>query len=600
MANNRNQEVEELPENKKFSREKLREALGIYEYIRPYRWSIIGGLILLFLSSIVFMIFPYLMGKMIDIAQGEDVFNGMNLQQMGLVLIVVLVTQGFVSYARVMLFARVSESGIANVRKALYEKLITLPIVFYEKNRVGELVSRITADIEKLYDAFSIVLAEFLRQIIILVTGIVLLGITTPWLTLIMLSTFPVIVIGAIFFGRYIRRLSKERQTELAEANTILSETMQSISAVKSFTNEWFETRRFGSSIDQMVGVAMKFARGRAIFAVFIVTVLFGALFFIIWQAALMVQAGTITVGNLVSFVAYTAILGGAIAGLGNFYSQILGAIGATERVREILKMESEVAARAPRSQWSLKGNIVYRDVHFRYPTREDIPILKGVNLEIKAGQKVALVGPSGAGKSTLIQLLQQFYDLESGDILVDGKSIFGYDLTEYRRNIAVVPQEVLLFGGTIRENILYGNPNATEAEVIEAAKQSNSWEFIESFPEQLDTVVGERGVKLSGGQRQRVAIARAILRDPEILLLDEATSSLDAESERVVQDALNVLMQGRTSIIIAHRLSTIREVDCIYVIDKGKIIERGTHEELSAIDDGAYSGLAKLQFESI
>ena len=600
MANNRNQEVEELPENKKFSREKLREALGIYEYIRPYRWSIIGGLILLFLSSIVFMIFPYLMCKMIDIAQGEDVFNGMNLQQMGLVLIVVLVTQGFVSYARVMLFARVSESGIANVRKALYEKLITLPIVFYEKNRVGELVSRITADIEKLYDAFSIVLAEFLRQIIILVTGIVLLGITTPWLTLIMLSTFPVIVIGAIFFGRYIRRLSKERQTDLAEANTILSETMQSISAVKSFTNEWFETRRFGSSIDQMVGVAMKFARGRAIFAVFIVTVLFGALFFIIWQAALMVQAGTITVGNLVSFVAYTAILGGAIAGLGNFYSQILGAIGATERVREILKMESEVAARAPRSQWSLKGNIVYRDVHFRYPTREDIPILKGVNLEIKAGQKVALVGPSGAGKSTLIQLLQQFYDLESGDILVDGKSIFGYALTEYRRNIAVVPQEVLLFGGTIRENILYGNPNATEAEVIEAAKQSNSWEFIESFPEQLDTVVGERGVKLSGGQRQRVAIARAILRDPEILLLDEATSSLDAESERVVQDALNVLMQGRTSIIIAHRLSTIREVDCIYVIDKGKIIERGTHEELSAIDDGAYSGLAKLQFESI
>ena len=568
MANNRNQEVEELPENKKFSREKLREALGIYEYIRPYRWSIIGGLILLFLSSIVFMIFPYLMGKMIDIAQGEDVFNGMNLQQMGLVLIVVLVTQGFVSYARVMLFARVSESGLANVRKALYEKLITLPIVFYEKNRVGELVSRITADIEKLYDAFSIVLAEFLRQIIILVTGIVLLGITTPWLTLIMLSTFPVIVIGAIFFGRYIRRLSKERQTELAEANTILSETMQSISAVKSFTNEWFETRRFGSSIDQMVGVAMKFARGRAIFAVFIVTVLFGALFFIIWQAALMVQAGTITVGNLVSFVAYTAILGGAIAGLGNFYSQILGAIGATERVREILKMVSEVAARAPRSQWSLKGNIVYRDVHFRYPTREDIPILKGVNLEIKAGQKVALVGPSGAGKSTLIQLLQQFYDLESGDILVDGKSIFGYDLTEYRRNIAVVPQEVLLFGGTIRENILYGNPNATEAEVIEAAKQSNSWEFIESFPEQLDTVVGERGVKLSGGQRQRVAIARAILRDPEILLLDEATSSLDAESERVVQDALNVLMQGRTSIIIALRLSTIRQVDCIYVID--------------------------------
>ncbi len=601
MAKNRKQEVEELPEDKKFSREKLREAMGIYEYIRPYRWSLIGGLILLFLSSLVFMIFPYLMGKMIDIAEGKEVFNGMSLQQMGLVLVVVLIVQGFVSYARVMLFARVSEKGIANVRKALYEKLITLPIVFYEKNRVGELISRITGDVEKLYDAFSIVLAEFLRQIIILVTGIVLLGITTPWLTLIMLSTFPVIVIGAIFFGRYIRKLSKERQNELAEANTILSETMQSISAVKSFTNEWFETNRYGNSIDQMVVVAMKFARGRAIFAVFIVTVLFGALFFIIWQAALMVQANTITVGNLVSFVAYTAILGGSIAGLGNFYSQLLGAIGATERVREILKMEGEVeAVPAQHRPWSLKGNIVYQNVHFRYPTREDIPVLKGVDLEIKAGQKVALVGPSGAGKSTLIQLLQRFYQIESGDIQVDGKSIFDYNLTEYRRNIAVVPQEVLLFGGTIRENILYGKPEASEAEIIEAAKKSNSWEFIESFPEQLDTVVGERGVKLSGGQRQRVAIARAILRDPEILLLDEATSSLDAESERVVQEALNVLMEGRTSIIIAHRLATIREVDCIYVIDHGKIIEKGTHEELSAITDGAYSGLAKLQFESI
>ncbi len=601
MAKNRKQEVEELPEDKKFSREKLREAMGIYEYIRPYRWSLIGGLILLFLSSLVFMIFPYLMGKMIDIAEGKEVFNGMSLQQMGLVLVVVLIVQGFVSYARVMLFARVSEKGIANVRKALYEKLITLPIVFYEKNRVGELISRITGDVEKLYDAFSIVLAEFLRQIIILVTGIVLLGITTPWLTLIMLSTFPVIVIGAIFFGRYIRKLSKERQSELAEANTILSETMQSISAVKSFTNEWFETQRYGGSIDQMVVVAMKFARGRAIFAVFIVTVLFGALFFIIWQAALMVQANTITVGNLVSFVAYTAILGGSIAGLGNFYSQLLGAIGATERVREILKMEGEVkAVPAQHRPWSLKGNIVYQNVHFRYPTREDIPVLKGVDLEIKAGQKVALVGPSGAGKSTLIQLLQRFYQIESGDIQVDGKSIFDYNLTEYRRNIAVVPQEVLLFGGTIRENILYGKPEASEEEIIEAAKKSNSWEFIESFPEQLDTVVGERGVKLSGGQRQRVAIARAILRDPEILLLDEATSSLDAESERVVQEALNVLMEGRTSIIIAHRLATIREVDCIYVIDHGKIIEKGTHEELSAITDGAYSGLAKLQFESI
>ena len=601
MARRNNSDVEDLPEDKVITREKFREALGIFEYIRPYRWSLIGGLILLFLSSLVFMVFPYLMGKMIDIAQGQEVFNGMDLKDMALVLIGVLLAQGFVSYTRVMLFARVSERGIADVRKALYEKLVSLPIVFFEKSRVGELISRITADIEKLYSAFSITLAEFLRQIIILVVGITLLGVTTPRLTLIMLSTFPVIVIGAIIFGRYIRKLSKERQTALANTNTIISETMQSINAVKSFTNEYFEAKRYGSSIDKVVTVAMKFAQGRAVFSVFIVTILFGALFFIIWQAALMVQAGTITAGELVSFVAYTAILGASIAGLGNFYSELLGAIGATERIREILKMEGEVAVEKPGEiKKPIQGNIIYKNVHFRYPTREDIPVLKGIDLTIHAGQRVALVGPSGSGKSTIVQLLQRFYALESGDILVDGESIFDYDITDYRRNLAIVPQEVLLFGGTIRENILYGKPDATDEEIIEAAKQSNSWEFISTFPEQLETLVGERGVKLSGGQRQRIAIARAILRDPKVLLLDEATSSLDAESERVVQEALNVLMEGRTSIIIAHRLATIREVDCIYVIDNGRIIEKGTHDELSAIENGAYSGLAKLQFESI
>ncbi len=601
MARRNNSDVEDLPEDKVITREKFREALGIFEYIRPYRWSLIGGLILLFLSSLVFMVFPYLMGKMIDIAQGQEVFNGMDLKDMALVLIGVLLAQGFVSYTRVMLFARVSERGIADVRKALYQKLVSLPIVFFEKSRVGELISRITADIEKLYSAFSITLAEFLRQIIILVVGITLLGVTTPRLTLIMLSTFPVIVIGAIIFGRYIRKLSKERQTALANTNTIISETMQSINAVKSFTNEYFEAKRYGSSIDKVVTVAMKFAQGRAVFSVFIVTILFGALFFIIWQAALMVQAGTITAGELVSFVAYTAILGASIAGLGNFYSELLGAIGATERIREILKMEGEVAVEKPGEiKKPIQGNIIYKNVHFRYPTREDIPVLKGIDLTIHAGQRVALVGPSGSGKSTIVQLLQRFYALESGDILVDGESIFDYDITDYRRNLAIVPQEVLLFGGTIRENILYGKPDATDEEIIEAAKQSNSWEFISTFPEQLETLVGERGVKLSGGQRQRIAIARAILRDPKVLLLDEATSSLDAESERVVQEALNVLMEGRTSIIIAHRLATIREVDCIYVIDNGRIIEKGTHDELSAIENGAYSGLAKLQFESI
>ena len=590
----------EEPKRPKVSWEQFKKALSIFEFIRPYRLMLLGGLLLLFLSSLVFMLFPYLAGLMVDVAQGNSAVD-ISLGRIGWILLIVLVIQGTFSYLRVILFAIVSERGIADVRKAVYEKLITLPIVFFEKSRVGELISRLTADVEKLYSTFSITIAEFLRQIIILIAGIIFLAITTPKLALIMLVTFPLIVVGAFFFGRFIRRLSKKRQDALAETNIILSESMQSINTVKSFTNEWFETSRYGKSIDYVVKIALRYAQGRAIFAVFIVSVLFGALFFIIWQGALMVQRNEITAGQLVAFVSYTAIIGGAIAGLGNFTTELLGAIGATERVREILEMEGEVNLTKKQIEQvaAVKGHIQFKNVHFSYPTRDDVQVLKGINFEVQAGQKVALVGQSGAGKSTIVQLLLRFYQLDKGDIKVDGKNIFSYDISQYRSNLAIVPQEVLLFGGSIRENILYGKPGASEAEIIDAAKKANAWEFIENFPEGLETLVGERGIKLSGGQRQRIAIARAILRDPAILLLDEATSSLDSESEKAVQEALNMLMVGRTSIIIAHRLSTIREVDCIYVIDEGRIIERGTHEELSIRENGAYSNLARLQFET-
>ncbi len=292
--------------------------------------------------------------------------------------------------------------------------------------------------------------------------------------------------------------------------------------------------------------------------------------------------------------------MGGAIAGLGSFYTEILGAIGATERILDILNMESEVNVEdkinLPAER--IYGNIEYRNVHFSYPSRSDVKVLDGIDFKIQAGQKIAIVGTSGAGKSTIIQLLLQFHKLTDGAIYIDGKNIYDYNLTAIRENMAIVPQEVLLFGGTIRENIAYGKPDATEQEIIAVAQKANAWEFISTFPEGLNTVVGERGIKLSGGQRQRIAIARAILKDPAILILDEATSSLDAESEKVVQEALYELMRGRTSIIIAHRLATIRDVDCIYVLGDGKIIEQGTHEELSLLEDGLYNNLAKLQFE--
>ncbi len=596
----RNKDLAETPKVK-VTQESFREAIKSLGFIRPYRWSLLGGLILLFLTSMIFMVMPWLIGQMVDVAQGKAEHT-YTLKDIGWGLIILLIAQGFISYTRVILFANVSEKGTADLRRALYKKMASLPITFFEENKVGDLISRLTADVEKLYSTFSITLAEFLRQIIILIVGIIFLGITTPKLSLIMLLTIPFVVVSAIFFGRYIRKLSKQRQQQIADSNSILGETLQAIQVVKAFANEMFEVKRYSSSIDSVVKIAMKYARGRALFATFIITILFGALFFIIWQGAMMVQDGTISAGELVAFVTYTFIIGGSIASLGNFYPEILGAFGATERVREILDTQSEIdLEKYPViTPQKIAGDIEYKNVHFTYPTRPDIPILKGIDLKIKSGQKVALVGPSGTGKSTIIQLLLRFYQISDGDILVDGQSIYGQNIRDFRNNLALVPQEVILFGGTIKENILYGKEDASEAEVIAAAEKSNSWEFIQSFPEGLETIVGERGVKLSGGQRQRIAIARAILKNPTILLLDEATSSLDAESERLVQDALNNLMEGRTSIIIAHRLATIRDVDTIYVLNNGVIEEQGTHDELSIIEEGLYSGLAKLQFESV
>ena len=583
------------------TRSKLANSVKIFRFIRPYRWSFYIGLFLLSISSLMFMIFPGAAGEMANKASGQPTkILDLELWEYGGFFLILLILQGVTSYFRTVLFANVSEKGMADVRKALYEKLITQDIPFFEQRRVGELTSRITADVEQLQRAFSITLAEFVRQIVILVSGVVILGWLTPKLALIMLATFPVIVIVAIVFGRYIRKLSKKRQDQLASTNVIVEETFQNFSVVKSFTNEWLETVRYGKSVDEVVVTSLKFAKIRGVFFIFIITVLFGAIFFILWQGAMLVEKGVMEVGDLFSFILYTGLIGGAIGSLGNLYTALAGALGATERITEILDTTSEVEIQSVKITEAQRfiGNISYKDIHFAYPTRLDVPVLKGINFDIKSGEKVALVGMSGSGKSTMVQLLLQFYQPDQGSITIDGKPATEYDLSVYRQNMAIVPQEVMLFGGTIRENILYGKPDATEAEIVEAAQQSNAWEFIDSFPDKLETVVGDRGIKLSGGQRQRVAIARAILRNPSILLLDEATSSLDAESEKVVQDALNKLMEGRTSVIIAHRLATIREVDTIYVIDEGQIIEQGTHEELSGIEDGAYSGLAKLQFE--
>ena len=592
--------AEEVKEgtSKRISLGQLREAVKIFRFMRPYRWQFIVGMILLMMSSLVFMVFPYLAGEMADVATGESQ-HGFTLDDIAIALGVILVLQGVVSYFRIYLFAIVSEKGMADVRKALYNRLISLPVHFYEKNRVGDLTSRITADVNHLQMVFSITLAEFVRQILILVVGIGILLFTTPQLSLLMLATFPVIVVGAMFFGRFIRRLSSKRQKALAETNVIVEETLQNVHTVKAFINEPFEFKRYVEAIRHVVSVALNMASYRALFSTFIVVVLFGGIFFILWWGARMVESGGMTIGQLVAFIAYTAIIGGAIGGLGNFYTQLITAVGGTERIREILIEPKEVEINGDRAHLKLSGQIRFEDVHFEYPSRPDIAVLNGISFAVQPGEKVALVGQSGAGKSTIASLLLRYYPVGQGKIMVDDWDISNLNITEYRENIGIVPQEVLLFGGTIYENILYGNPDATRDQVEEAARLSHSLEFIESFPEGFETIVGDRGIKLSGGQRQRIAIARTILKDPRILILDEATSSLDSESESLVQQALDTLMEHRTSIIIAHRLSTIKSVDCIYVLEKGNIVESGTHAELSERPDGKYSALAKMQFQS-
>lgn len=603
----------EATEKKSLNKERLNQGLRIFRYVLPYKWPFIMGMLSLVVGSLIFLVIMLVPGEMLNILNGASTEGlssiserlpgnsglGMNINQLFLAAMILLGVQGLLSFWRVNLFAIVSEKGMANLRTDIYGKLIGLSIPFFEKRRVGELTSRITTDVTQVQNVISVTLAEFIRQIIILFGGIAIIVFTMPRLALTMLLTFPVVVVGAMFFGRYIRRLMKARQDQLAETNVVVEETMQTIQTVKAYTNEWFEVGRYTQKLQGAVDLALKAAKMRGLFAAFIIFVMFGALFFIMWRAALMVQAGTLDPGDLVHFVVFTGTIGAAIASLGNFYTEIVSAIGATERIFDILDENSEIEPLTePTENIRLNGAIRYEQVHFTYPTRPDIDVLKGIDLEIQPGKKIALVGASGSGKSTIVALLQRFYPLVDGKITIGGTDIKDLPLSAYRRNIGIVPQEVLLFGGTIRENILYGKPDAEEAEIVDAAKKANAWEFISGFPEGLDTIVGERGVKLSGGQRQRVAIARAILKDPAILLLDEATSSLDAESERLVQAALDGLMEGRTSIIIAHRLSTIREVDQIYVIDDGKIVEQGTHQELSLQEDGVYNNLAKLQFE--
>jgi len=582
---------------KKITLDGFKRLLRLFSFVRPQRNVFILGLFFLLLSSLTTLIFPMLLGDLLDSATTGTMDS---INRIGIILLCIFFANAIFSYFRIYLFAVVTQKTLALLRQTTYNHLIRLPMVFFSSRRVGELNSRISADIALLQETFTTTLAQFIRQVVIIIGGIALLTIISYKLTLFMLAFVPVVAIIARVFGTYIRKMSKKTQDKVAESNTIVEETLQAITNVKAFANEAFEVFRYKKKTDEVIDVALKGAKYRGLFISFIFFAMFGSIVGVIWYGVFLVNKGEgMTSGDLFKFVLYTVFIAGSISGMADLYSQIQKAIGATENLMDILDENPEpINLDHVKSQSCCSGEVLFSNVSFAYPSRKDVVVLSDISFKVGKGDQVALVGPSGAGKSTVTALLLRFYDPESGKIQIDRKDIKDYDLAELRSNMAIVPQEVLLFGGTIRENIEYGKPGATEDEIILASKQANAWEFISTFPEGLETLVGERGIQLSGGQRQRIAIARAILKDPAILILDEATSSLDSESERLVQEALQKLMLGRTSIIIAHRLSTIHNADKIIVIDKGEVKESGTHEELLALKDGIYKNLSTLQID--
>jgi len=589
----------------KLTKESIKKAKGIFTYLRPYRYTFMIGWIFLILSTSTGLVFPYLMGKLLGnstekISTSESAIQSMsldNINSIALALFLLFATQSIFSFFRVVIFTNVTENALRDLRNDGFSKLIYMPMDFFNRNKVGELTSRISSDIAQLQDTLKTTIPEFFRQIIIILGSIIILLFISWKLALIMLAIVPVMAIVAVFFGRFIRKLSKEAQDFSAESNSIIEEALSGISNVKAFTNELFVLNRYRKSTTEIRNLNVKSGIWRGVFVSFIIFCLFGAIVFIIWQGLLMTQGPNPELASegFFQFVMFTIMMGASIGSVPELYAGIQKAIGATENLMNIIQEKGEKELLTGQMRPEIKGNIAFNSVTFRYAQREDVQVLKNISFDANTNDTIALVGSSGSGKSTIASLILNYYPLESGEILFDGNRADQIDVEYLRKHMAIVPQDVTLFSGTITENILFGNPTASEDEIIEAAKKANAWEFISSFPEGLNTQVGDRGIQLSGGQKQRIAIARAIIKNPTILILDEATSALDSESERLVQDALEKLMVGRTSFVIAHRLSTIKKADKILVIQHGQIVESGTHDSL-IMEKGVYANLVDLQ----
>ena len=582
------------PEDRAKSRN-VRALSALWPFLLPYRWMLFAAAAALIMTAVISLILPLAVRRVVD------GFETSNAELLDSYFIAALGIAGLLAIGtglRYYLVTRLGERVVADIRVAVFDRMILMSPAFYEKILTGEVLSRITTDTTLILSVIGSSISVALRNVLILIGGLALLIFTAPKLAGMVMLVVPAIIIPIVVLGRRLRALSRENQDWIANSSGRASETLLSVQTVQAFTHEQPSRRQFSDVTEKSFDAARKRIATRAIMTVIVISLAFFGVVGVLWSGAHDVRQGALTIGELVQFVIYAVMVAGAIGALSEIWGELQRAAGATERLVELLEAEDTVKdAVAPKSlPERLVGAVEFEDVTFHYPARPSIAALEGVSFHTEPGETIALVGPSGAGKSTVIQLLLRFYDPDSGQIKVDGHALDEVARSDFRRSIALVPQDPVIFAETARENIRFGRPGATDAEIEEAAKAAAAHEFLSALPDGYDSYVGERGVMLSGGQKQRIAIARAILRDAPILLLDEATSALDAESERAVQDAVDRLAEGRTTLVVAHRLATVKKADRILVFDQGKIVAEGSHDDLVA-QGGLYARLARLQF---
>ncbi len=579
------------------SSRKLGQLGRIWRFAKPYRLRIAGATFAVAVAAGTVLGLGFGLRKLVD--EGFASGNADLLDEAIWVLFGVVLLLAAASYTRFYLVSWVGERVVADIRRAVFDQVIRLSPAYYEVTRTGEILSRLTTDTSVLQMVVGTSVSIALRNAIMLVGGTVLLAVTSARLTGLVFLVVPLVIVPILVFGRRVRRLSRASQDRVADVGSYVDEALGAIRTVQAFGHEPVDRQRFATRVEEAFTTAVRRIGARALLTAVVIALVFGAVSLILWKGGHDVLAGEISGGELSAFVFYAIVVAGAAGALSEVIGDLQRAAGATERLMELLETEPDIAAPADPKPLPVpaRGAARFENVVFKYPSRPDRSALDGFSLEVRPGEKLAIVGPSGAGKTTVFQLLLRFYDPAEGRITLDGVDLRDADPADLRARIGLVPQEPVIFSGDAWENIRYGKPEASDQEVRNAAQAAAALEFLERLPEGLDTFLGERGVRLSGGQRQRVAIARAILRDPAVLLLDEATSALDAESERAVQQALDRLMAGRTTLVIAHRLATVLKADRIVVMDQGRIVASGTHGELIQAD-GLYARLAALQFD--